>query len=122
MNINHILDDFDLNQYKELFKPLYEAAKRVSALKEDVRVSCGDVWDKLGDVLEHGNIDREIVDIIGLSEPAEVIDLFTEARLCWCVCEDYLEDHPLSFTMDIQTYNAINMFVNLSAQGPQLLA
>jgi len=122
MNINHILDDFDLNQYKEFFKPLYEAAKRVAALSEHVRVSCGDVWDKLGDVLEARNIDREIVDIIGLSEPVEVIELFTEARLCWCVCEDYLEENPLSFTMDIQTYNAINMFVNLSAQGPELLA
>lgn len=128
MNVDHVLDDFGLRPYKQLFKPLYESALRVADLDATIRekldLKGGDdtIWDKLSDVLDETNQEKEIVEIIGIVEPEAVVELFSEARICWMVCEDYLESHPLAFTMDIQVYNTINMFMNLGAAGPEFLS
>jgi hypothetical protein len=127
MNIDHILGDFNLLPFKQLFVPLYNAALEISKLDENIRKRLdeegGDdtIWDKLVDVLIPENQDKEIKEIVGNTEPA-VIDFFTEARYCWLMCEDYIEEHPLAFSMDGQVLNVVNMFMNLGAGGPDVIA
>jgi hypothetical protein len=127
MNIDHVLNDFNLLPFKQLFVPLYHAALEISKLDAAVRkrldAEGGDdaIWDRLVDVLIPENQDKDIREIVGETEQA-VIDFFTEARYCWLMCEDYIEEHPLAFSMDGQVLNVVNMFMNLGAGGPDVIA
>ena len=127
MNIDHVLNDYNMQPFKQLFEPLYKAALEISKLDSailkrlDEEGGDNTIWDKLVDVLIPENQDKEIKEIVGDTEQA-VIDFFTEARYCWLMCEDYIEEHPLAFSMDGQVLNIVNMLMNLGAGGPAVIA
>jgi hypothetical protein len=126
MNIDDILKEFGLSEFRGLFVDLYSAALNLATLDEEKRKildnTGGDdtIWDRLGDVLSRENEDKPISEIIGETYD-EVTDFFDEARICWLICETYLQTHPLAFIMDLQVMNAINMFMNLGAGGSLII-